>query len=191
MIYTSSYKAFNSYKLKKISISGNRGIDDNYKGLCYQKLAPKKSFWRIWKDNIDKVPEEENNRYYIREFWQEVLSKLDPEEVYNELNNSVLLCYEPYYLFCHRHIVAAWFEILLGIHVPEIIVNNSKLEEIEEVRRPSYIKEYLEEVMMENSDMKGYSSLRELYLCEKKIKGNKKELREQEQKEYVKTNKQM
>jgi len=36
----------------------------------------------------------------------------------------ILLCYEKPNEFCHRHIVAAWFEILLGIHVPEIMLNN-------------------------------------------------------------------
>ncbi len=119
MISTSSY---NNWKLDNYitySISGDRGKDANYHGRCYPKLAPKLSFWKTWHNNIGKISVEENNRYYVQEYWNQVLSKLDPEQVYNELDGSILLCYELNTEFCHRHIVAAWFEILLGINVPE------------------------------------------------------------------------
>lgn len=55
-----------------------------------------------------------------------------------------MLCYEPNTNFCHRHIVAAWFEILLGVSVPEVVLRDSKIEEID---RPQYIKQYLEDVI--------------------------------------------
>lgn len=164
MICTSSYKAWQSDIYKTYSISGNRGKDANYEGECYPALAPKKAFWKIWHDNIGKISEEENNRYYIKEYWNQVLSKLDPENVYNELDNSALLCYEDNMQFCHRHIVAAWFEILLGIEVPEMQAKDYK---VVQVSRPEYIKEYLEEVMRLNRDMHGFKSLRSLYLYEK------------------------
>ena len=67
MIYTSSYKAWQSDIYKIYSISGNRGKDANYEGECYPALSPKKTFWKIWYDNIRKISEEENNRYYIKE----------------------------------------------------------------------------------------------------------------------------
>lgn len=164
MIGTSSYKNWQSDKYRTYSISGNRGKDANYQGKCYPELAPKLSFWKIWHDNIGKVSEEENSRYYVQEYWNQVLSRLDPEEVYIELDNSILLCYEPNTEFCHRHIVAAWFEILLGVKVKEV---KSKDYQIEEIDRPEYIKQYLEDAMRLNRNMRGFKSLRALYLFEK------------------------
>ena len=146
------------------AISGNRGKDANYKGECYPELAPKLSFWKIWHNRIGIIPEEENNRFYVQEYYNQVLSKLDPEQVYGELDNSILLCYEDNIEFCHRHIVAAWFELLLDISVPEIKINGYK---IENVVRPNYIKQYLDEVMRNNRNMRGFKSLRALYLFEK------------------------
>ena len=144
MIRTSSHKDWQSDRYKTYSISGNRGKDAGYHGKCYPELAPKLSFWKIWHDQIGKISEEENNRYYIQEYWNQVLLQLDVEKVYRELDNSILLCYEPNTYFCHRHIVAAWFEILLGVSVPEVVLRDSKIEEID---RPQYIKQYLEDVM--------------------------------------------
>ena len=164
MISTSSHKEWNSDKYRTFSISGNRGKDANYKGNSYPALAPKLSFWKVWHDNKGKVSEEKNNRYYVQEYWNQVLSKLDPDKVYRELDYSVLLCYEPSGEFCHRHIVAAWFEILLGVNVPELKANGYQ---VETSGRPEYIKEYLEDAMRLNRKMRGFTSLRALYLFEK------------------------
>ena len=167
MISTSSYNDWKIDKYITYSISGDRGKGVNYQGRCYPELAPKFSFWKQWHDNIGKVSEEENNRYYVQEYWNQVLQKLNPKEVYQKLDNSILLCYESNDKFCHRHIVAAWFEILLGVKVPE---QKAKEDEVEEVERPAYIKQYLEDVMRCNRNMKGFNSLRALYLFEKKAK---------------------
>lgn len=93
------------------------------------------------------------------------MQKLNPEEVYQKLDNSILLCYESNDKFCHRHIVAAWFEILLDVNVPEKKANGDKIEGVE---RPTYIKQYSEDVMRCSRNMKGFNSLRALYLFEKK-----------------------
>lgn len=164
MISTSSYKNWNSDKYRTYSISGDRGRDVSYSGDCYLDLAPRKKFWRVWKDNRGKISDEENNRFYVQEYWNQVLSKLDPEKVYRELDNSVLLCYEDNDLFCHRHIVAYWFEILLGVDVFEEKANDY---DIEIVDRPEYIKQYLEDAMRNNRNLRGFNSLRALYLFEK------------------------
>ena len=158
MICTSSHNDWQSDKYRTYSISGNRGKDANYQGECYPELAPKLSFWKVWHDNIGKISEEENNRYYVQEYWNQVLSKLDPEKVFSDLDYSVLLCYEPNTEFCHRHIVAAWFEILLGIKVPEMKARDYQTEETD---RPEYIKQYLDDAMRLNRNM------RALYLFEK------------------------
>ena len=144
MIYTSSHKDWQSDKYTTYSISMNRGRSANYQKACYPDLAPNPSFWRIWKNNIGTIPEKENNKYYIQEYWKQVLSKLDPKKVYNDLDNSVLLCYESNMEFCHRHVVAAWFELLLNVKVPEAKANDYQ---IEETLRPEYIKQYLEDII--------------------------------------------
>ena len=149
MIYTGNYKNCDSSKYKTYSISGDRGKSVNYNGECYPALAPKLLFWKIWHDNIGKISEEENNKYYVEEYWKQVLSKLNPEEIYVNLDNSILLCYENNLEFCHRHIVAAWFEIMLGIKTPEIKINY----EIEEISRPEYIKNYLENTIEKNKTL--------------------------------------
>ena len=163
MISTSSHNDWQSDKYRTFSISGNRGKDANYVGNCYPALAPKLGFWKEWHGNIGKIPDEENNRYYIQEYWNQVLSKLDPEKVFRDLDDSVLLCYEPNTEFCHRHIVAAWFELLLGVKVPEMKANGYQTTEVE---RPEYIKQYLDEIIRINRNMRGFTSLRALYLFE-------------------------
>ena len=164
MISTSSYKNWKSDLYRVVSISGDRGMDAKYKGKCYPRLAPKYDFWRIWHDNIGKIPEKENNLYYIEQYYERVLSKLDPEEVYNDLEDTTLLCYEDANEFCHRHIVAAWFELLLDKKIPEQEANGIL---IKPVSRPEYIKIELEKVIKERLNMRGFNSLRALYLFDK------------------------
>ena len=89
----------------------------------YKKLAPKFSFWKIWKDNISKKG---INDYYIAEYQKQVLSLLNPKIVLYELEKMtsksemvVLLCYEKPKDFCHRHIVADWIESELHLPVQE------------------------------------------------------------------------
>ena len=166
MISTSSYKNWQSDKYTTYSISGDRGKQVEYDGKCFPVLAPKLSFWKEWhrNKNIGIISEEENDRYYVEQYYEQVLSNLDPEEIYRNLDNSILLCYEENTEFCHRHIVAAWLELLLQVEVPEKKAHDYDIEVIE---RPSYIKEYLEDVMKKNRNMRGFNSLRALYLFEK------------------------
>ena len=183
MIRTGNYKNFAGTGYYVYSISGDRGNGANYNGSVFPALAPKLSFWKIWHDNIGKISEEENNRYYVQEYWNQVLSKLDPEIVYRELDYSILLCYETNTEFCHRHIVAAWFEILLGEKIPEA---KAKDYQIEHTDRPEYIKQYLEDAMRLNRNMRGFKSLRALYLFEKgeKLEAKADELEEKTGKCY-------
>lgn len=163
MISTSSYKTFNKTLYKTYSISGDRGANAGYAGEYFKELAPKLSFWKIWHKNIGKISEEKNNKYYIEEYYKEVLSKLDPELIYKELDYSVLLCYEDNTEFCHRHIVAAWFELFLDVKIRELKCTEEGMKEVE---RPEYIKEYLEEFIKKNKNMRGFNCLRALYLFE-------------------------
>ncbi len=161
MIYTSSYKQIKSNNYKTISISWDKGKDADYVGDCIPSLAPKLSFWRTWKQNRNIITEEENNKYYIEEYYKQVLSLLDPCEIYNLLNNKIMLCYEDNDQFCHRHIVSAWLELFLDVNIFEVVENNGKLIVVD---KPLYIKSMLSDVIKNNMDMNGFKSIRAAYL---------------------------
>jgi len=85
----------------------------NWKGEWFPELAPTKEIFHAIKyGNI-------NEAQYEERFKKEVLSKLNPTEVYEKLKDKVLLCYEESDKFCHRHIVASWLKESLGIEVTE------------------------------------------------------------------------
>ena len=151
MVYTSSYKNCDTNKYHTLSISKDKGEDADYNKDCYLKLAPLESFFRVWRKNREVLPEKENNEYYIKEFYHNILENLDPSEVYKEIDNSILLCYEDNDMFCHRHIVAYWLEYYLNIEVPEVKVINDNLKIVD---RPKYIKDYLIKVIEESSKKK-------------------------------------
>jgi hypothetical protein len=64
------------------------------------------------------------------ELYNEILSRLDPAEIYDRLvafgDRPMMLCWETASechlgkTFCHRHLVAQWFEDRLGIAVSEV-----------------------------------------------------------------------
>lgn len=106
----------------------------------------------------------ENSEEYITRYYDDVLSKLDPKEIQNKLDNGIILSEEEGNEFGYRHIVAAWLEILLDTIIPEITLVNGK---VNRVNRPPYIKEQLENIMKRNRNMRCFHSLRALYLFEK------------------------
>ena len=128
-----------------ISISGDRGKSIGFTGKAIPQLAPKRAFWEIWHDNIGKIPEEQNNRYYIEEYYKQVLSKVNIEELLKDEKDSILLCYEKEGQFCHRHILAEFIHLKYGIYVPDISIGNDL--EIVEHKKPEYIKRILQEII--------------------------------------------
>lgn len=166
MIYTCSYKDFKTDLLKGVSISGDKGKDANWDRAYYLDLAPKKEFFRKWKDNKGKIDDITNNTYYIEEFYKQVLSNLDPLKVYRDLEYTILLCYEDNDEFCHRHIVSAWFELFLGLETKEMKIKGIYKEEVSR-KQYDFIKNTLYKVIKDNINMKGFTSLRALYLFNK------------------------
>lgn len=142
-IFTGSYENCKLGDL--VSISGDKGKSVGFTGNSYTKLAPKKEFWKIWHDNIGKISEEENNEYYMKEYYKQVLSKLDVQTVYEELSgfgkNVVLLCFEENNEFCHRQLVATWLERELGIKVPEISIDKEANIQVLG-RNPMYVEQF-------------------------------------------------
>lgn len=168
MICTGSYNDFNGKGYNCYSISWDKGKDAGYDGDCYLALAPKKDFFRVWRSNIGKISEEENTRYYIEEYYKQVLSKLDPNVVYNELDSSILLCYENSDEFCHRHVLAAWLNLFLGDSiepVSELSFIDGKTVFVPECS--SRYSDILEDVIKSNENMEGFNSIRAKYLFDK------------------------
>lgn len=112
MIYTSYFGNLKNLppSIIPISICGKAPVW--YNGLQYKQLAPKWSFFKVWKENND-------NDYYIKHFNDEVLSKLQQTHVVADLHHLcdkciyenldvALICYEKPDDFCHRHLVAQW-----------------------------------------------------------------------------------
>lgn len=126
MIYTSYFAMLKKMPKNYIPISICAKVPEWYTGLQYKKLAPKYDFFMKWKQSHD-------NEYYIQCFNEQVLSYLNPYDVISELINMldnqtkmmvkmtncpiwsnpdihiVLICYEKPSDFCHRHLVAYWF----------------------------------------------------------------------------------
>ena len=118
-------------------------------GKAIPKLAPKRVFWDIWHDNIGKLTEEENNKYYIEQYYKQVLSKVDIEELLKDEKDPILLCFEKGKDFCHRHVLAEYIEYKYGIVVRDIKIDENL--NIEENIRPEYIKDMLLDVI--NKDL--------------------------------------
>jgi len=79
----------------------------------YKKLAPS---WNL----LNKYKQDKDEVYYIKQYQKEILDKLDPKQVYEELGeDAVLLCWEKSGEFCHRFIVAEWLQDKLGIEIKE------------------------------------------------------------------------
>lgn len=105
-----------------ISICGKAPA--GWKGLQYKVLAPKYSFFSVWKQTHD-------NDYYIKHYQDEVLKDLNVVDVIDKLISLIpdgkprkvaLICYEKPSDFCHRHLVADWFS-QNGIEVKECEVS--------------------------------------------------------------------
>lgn len=87
-----------------------------WNGEEFKKLAPPAEIIKI-----------EDEKIYTKLYYEQVLNKLNPKQVYDELgDNAVLLCYEKWEnikegkTFCHRRIVAKWLEETIGVKVEEL-----------------------------------------------------------------------
>ena len=97
-------------KGKTVAIS--QGVPGWYKGQRFLELAPS---WDI----VRLADPDTFNQCYAA-----ILAKLTPGRTYETIEamvggGAILLCWEKPGEFCHRRIVAQWFEDTIGIQVPE------------------------------------------------------------------------
>ena len=118
MIYTSYYsnKALKSVGSLFGLVGISQGVPKWYKGEVFKALAPSWAWVRM-KDMNE----------YTRLYRSQVLSKLDPLEISQQLDNSILLCWEKPGEFCHRRLVADWLEEATGQKVPEFAQPKAQL----------------------------------------------------------------
>lgn len=84
-----------------------------FKGYYYPDLYPKqKALWQFKKDG--------DRKKFTKAYYNQVLNKLDPQLIWDDLKDDVLLCWEGAGRFCHRRIIAEWLENELGVVIPEI-----------------------------------------------------------------------
>jgi uncharacterized protein YeaO (DUF488 family) len=113
MIYTSYFAKLKSLPEEIIPISICAKTPSWYKGLQYKELAPTYEI-------LMKYKRDGNKEDYIKSFYEQVLRKLNPNEVVFDLGrladkdnthysyNICLICYEKSSDFCHRHLIADW-----------------------------------------------------------------------------------
>jgi len=115
MIFIASFKSY--YKLKECCLLAiSNGLPKWYEGGRYKKLAPKHSWVMRYKEllNADSIDTKDVDML-VASYYEDVLQKLDPKEVYKELmeisggNNVVLLSQESSNEFSSRLIVRKWF----------------------------------------------------------------------------------
>lgn len=95
-----------------VSIAGK--TPKGFPGLIYSPLAPKYDWWIDWKTN------NLSTEWYINKYVDTVLAYLKPKDVIKIIGeDAVICCYETPEKFCHRHIVAKWFE-RAGYKIKEI-----------------------------------------------------------------------
>ncbi len=107
-----SYFAKSSKHPNAVSIAGK--APEWYTGRQYKKLAPTFRIFSKYKNDGDE-------EYYTEYFYKEVLDKLDPHKVLQELGpHAILLCYETPDKFCHRKLVAKWLFDKTGTIITEL-----------------------------------------------------------------------
>lgn len=108
-IYTSYFSKLRKIPEDIIPISIARKEPEFFSGLEYKSLAPSWELIQLWKQTQD----EEKYTYYYN---TSVLGRLNPLNVFRDLarlsggKDVVLVCYEKPSNFCHRKIVAKWFQ---------------------------------------------------------------------------------
>jgi hypothetical protein len=112
LIYTSNFSRCGSDN-RAVSIALKS--PDWYKGREYKRLAP--PYWLL--EDYHKNKDIESYSFY---YYSDVLSRLNPCEIVNELGDDViLLCWESPSDFCHRHLVSEWLNKELDLGIEEYI----------------------------------------------------------------------
>lgn len=168
-MYIVNYKKYGSEYYSGTSISKkieneivNYNIFDDEEACRYIKLMPDKEF-------KGEMESEDKIREYIRYYYVEVLSKLDPENVYKELEWHKLVTFSDGD-FNHGYIVSAWLELYLDIQVKCVNDDEIYVRNLKDVK-PRWTVDILEEEIKKCIiNTNGFNSVRAIYLFEQSEK---------------------
>jgi uncharacterized protein (DUF488 family) len=99
-----------------VSIAGlaPKEIKEKFSNMTtYKDLQPPKQLVIDYKSGTIT-----SKQYTVK--YKDQLNKLNPFKIFQDLENSVLLCWEPKGQFCHRHLVADWIYNTTGNSVEEL-----------------------------------------------------------------------
>lgn len=103
MVYTSYFGGVRKLGLpRERLVSISQWPPKGFVGEHFKYLAPPAHLIRDYKAGLV------DNEAYVPIYVHEVLDELDPQLVYEHLDNKILLCYEKPEDFCHRHLVWRW-----------------------------------------------------------------------------------
>lgn len=103
-------------KMNLVSVAGlsPKEILDKFPSMKrYDSLIPPKQLVLDYKN--EKITKKEYTIIY-----HEQLFKLDPFKVYDDLKDSVILCWENPGKFCHRHLISKWLMVHNGVFIGEL-----------------------------------------------------------------------
>lgn len=163
MIYIGDYQNCSSSN-KFVSILGDCQKSDNYNSNSYPALAPKVETWKEWQNNIDKKKEEENMRFYIERYYEEVLLNLDISSLFVNLGQNFILGCSDMKKYFHPYIVSAYLELVLGIEVPEVKVENGKIKKLAKSRIAQKVNKILCETIINDLDKTQYAKTKTMKL---------------------------
>ena len=138
---TSNYE--NALSGNTVSITGDGGNAWGYCGPAYKKLAPRLFTYKAYAEKYDELLKqkdlEEYKKFrkqiedeYIKSYYETRLKNIEIIELLELLKNNfgeeiILLCHEPINEFCHRRIVADYIELMTGVYIPEITIDENKV----------------------------------------------------------------
>lgn len=131
-------KAFKERGLRFVSVARSCRY---WTGEKYPDLFPTWDMVSMAQREWDKGDNQKVIEKYEKMYREQILDKLDPLQVYEDLEDAVILCHESIDKieagidFCHRHMIAKWLEEelwLLGIDVeiPELKDEKADLKKL-------------------------------------------------------------
>ena len=149
-----------------VSITGDGGNAWGYFGPAYKKLAPRlvtytpyaEKYLELLKLRQDALRLKEYIEFrrqiedeYIASYYETRLKGLDVEELLYILEDKfgddvILLCHEGSEDFCHRRVLADYIELMTGVYVPEVKINeDGMVKRIKPIRYKNRLKKVIGE----------------------------------------------
>ncbi len=154
-------------------ISGNSECGKGISSVM-PEVAPSRELYEAWRSHKLGSSDEENNRRYAEEYYDQVLSRLDPEKVLDKLMyGGIHVSNEGYNEFSHRKLLGAWLDLLLSSSENAVVAREIKSvgvfpKESDDFSDDNDTVSMMEEIMKSRkTNMRGFTCLRALYLYEK------------------------